>query len=82
MSYINHANMGDYRVAIQQFESGETAVPDVTIIRFVRQPSMVLAEPGAEPERLVDPRLDALAGTKERQESSLTPRSTRLVTFG
>jgi len=30
MSYINHANMGDYRVAIQQFESGETAVPDVT----------------------------------------------------
>jgi high affinity Mn2+ porin len=30
MSYINHANMGDYRVAIRQFESGETAVPDVT----------------------------------------------------
>jgi high affinity Mn2+ porin len=30
MSYINHANMGDYRVAIRQFESGETAVPDIT----------------------------------------------------
>src|SRR5437870_5882040 len=30
MSYINHANMWDYRVTIRQFESGETAVPDVT----------------------------------------------------
>src|SRR5437870_905390 len=30
MSYINHANMGDYRVAIRQFESGETAVPAIT----------------------------------------------------
>jgi high affinity Mn2+ porin len=30
LSYVNHANMGDYRVAIQQFESGRTAVPDIT----------------------------------------------------
>ena len=30
LSYINHANMGDYRTAIQQFENGQTAVPDVT----------------------------------------------------
>jgi high affinity Mn2+ porin len=30
LSYINHANMGDYRQAIQQFESGQTSVPDVT----------------------------------------------------
>ena len=30
LSYINHANMGDYRLAIHQFESGETPLPDVT----------------------------------------------------
>ena len=30
LSYINHANLGDYRQAIQQFESGQTSVPDVT----------------------------------------------------
>ena len=30
LSYINHANMGDYRQAIQQFEEGQTSVPDVT----------------------------------------------------
>lgn len=30
LSYINHANMGDYRQAIQQFESGQTSVPDIT----------------------------------------------------
>jgi high affinity Mn2+ porin len=30
LSYINHANMGDYRIAIQQFEHGQTLVPDVT----------------------------------------------------
>jgi hypothetical protein len=30
LSFVNHANMGDYRVAIQQFENGETAKPDIT----------------------------------------------------
>ena len=30
LSYVNHANMGDYRTAIQQFENGQTTVPDVT----------------------------------------------------
>jgi len=30
LSYFNHANMGDYRVAIQQFESGQTTAPDIT----------------------------------------------------
>lgn len=30
LSYANHANMGDYRVALQQFEAGQTTVPDVT----------------------------------------------------
>jgi high affinity Mn2+ porin len=30
LSYINHANMGDYRAAIRQFEDGQTSVPDVT----------------------------------------------------
>jgi high affinity Mn2+ porin len=30
LSYVNHANMGDYRVAIQQFESRQTAVPEIT----------------------------------------------------
>src|SRR5207248_291380 len=30
LTYINHANMGDYRAAIQQFESGQTSRPDVT----------------------------------------------------
>ena len=30
LSYVNHANMGDYRVAIQQFASGQTPVPDIT----------------------------------------------------
>ncbi len=30
LSYVNHGNMGDYRVAIQQFESGQTPVPDIT----------------------------------------------------
>ncbi len=30
LSYFNHANMGDYRQAIQQFEAGVTPLPDVT----------------------------------------------------
>jgi len=30
LTYINHANMGDYRAAIQQFESGQTSRPDAT----------------------------------------------------
>ena len=30
LSYVNHANMGDYRVAIRQFEEGQTSVPDIT----------------------------------------------------
>ena len=30
LSYVNHANMGDYRAAIQQFENGQTANPDIT----------------------------------------------------
>jgi hypothetical protein len=30
LTYFNHANMGDYRQAIRQFESGETATPDIT----------------------------------------------------
>jgi len=30
LSYVNHANMGDYRMAIQQFEAGQTPVPEIT----------------------------------------------------
>src|ERR1051325_2758551 len=30
LSYINHANMGDYRVAIEQFQNGQTPLPDIT----------------------------------------------------
>lgn len=30
LSYVNHADMGDYRKAIQQFESGQTTVPDIS----------------------------------------------------
>src|SRR5712692_148119 len=30
LSYINHANMGDYRVAVNDFLAGRTAVPDIT----------------------------------------------------
>jgi carbohydrate-selective porin OprB len=30
LSYVNHANMGEYRQAIQQFRAGVTTVPDVT----------------------------------------------------
>lgn len=30
LAYVNHANMGDYRVAIEQFQNGQTPVPDVT----------------------------------------------------
>ena len=30
LAYFNHANMGDYREAIRQFENGATAAPDVT----------------------------------------------------
>ncbi len=30
LSYVNHANMGDYRIAIEQFERGQTTVPDIT----------------------------------------------------
>jgi hypothetical protein len=30
LTYFNHANMGDYREAIHQFESGETTEPDIT----------------------------------------------------
>ena len=30
LSYVNHANMGDYRVAIEQFLAHETPTPDIT----------------------------------------------------
>jgi hypothetical protein len=30
LSYVNHANMGVYRQAIEQFRAGETEVPDIT----------------------------------------------------
>ncbi len=30
LSYVNHANMGDYRVAIEQYLAGETSQPDIT----------------------------------------------------
>jgi len=30
LAYVNHANMGSYRQAIDQFLSGETPVPDIT----------------------------------------------------
>jgi high affinity Mn2+ porin len=30
LAYFNHADMGDYRFAVQQFEAGKTPVPDVT----------------------------------------------------
>ena len=30
LSYVNHADMGDYRVTIRQFEEGQTSVPDIT----------------------------------------------------
>ena len=31
LAYVNHANMGSYRVAIDQFLAGETPVPDITV---------------------------------------------------
>ncbi|HYM00874.1 MAG TPA: carbohydrate porin [Blastocatellia bacterium] len=34
MAYVNHANMGSYRTAIDQFLSGQTPVPDVTAHSF------------------------------------------------
>ncbi|MGO9641466.1 MAG: carbohydrate porin [Candidatus Acidiferrales bacterium] len=30
LSYVNHANMGDYRVAIEQYLAGETPTPEIT----------------------------------------------------
>jgi len=30
LSYVNHGNMGDYRVAIEQYLAGETSKPDIT----------------------------------------------------
>ena len=33
LSYVNHANMGDYRVAAQEFVAGTVATPDVTLTR-------------------------------------------------
>ena len=33
LSYVNHANMGDYREAVQLFRSGVTPTPDVTVTR-------------------------------------------------
>lgn len=30
LSYVNHANMGDYQQAIDQYRAGQTAVPDIT----------------------------------------------------
>ena len=30
LSYVNHAHMGDYREAVQQYLAGETATPDIT----------------------------------------------------
>lgn len=33
LSYVNHANMGNYRDAINEFLDGETSTPDVTLTR-------------------------------------------------
>ena len=33
LSYLNHANMGNYREAIADFQRGETAAPDITLTR-------------------------------------------------
>lgn len=35
LTYFNHANMGDYREAIHQFEAGETTEPDITHHRLL-----------------------------------------------
>jgi high affinity Mn2+ porin len=31
LSYVNHAHMGDYREAVQQFLSGQVTTPDITL---------------------------------------------------
>jgi hypothetical protein len=36
LSYWNHADMGDYRAALAQFDSGQTPLPDVTDHPLVR----------------------------------------------
>jgi len=30
LAYVNHANMGSYRQAIENFQAGVTSVPDIT----------------------------------------------------
>ena len=33
LAFLNHANMGDYRQAAHQYESGDVSVPDITLSR-------------------------------------------------
>ncbi len=82
MSYINHANMGDYRVAIRRFESGETAVPDVTNHLFRTTTKYGF---GANLEQSLNGWLTAFGrfGWNEgRQESFAYTEVNQAVTFG
>jgi len=79
MSYINHANMGTIAWRLRNFESGETAVPDITNHPFRTTTKYGF---GANLEQRLNGWLTAFgafwAGTKGDGNRSLIPRSTRL----
>ena len=72
LSYVNHADMGDYQEAINLFLEGKTSTPDII---GTRQPGSVKYGFGANFEQQVTPslRLFSRAGWRQR-----TPRILRL----
>ena len=58
LSYINHANMGDYGDAIHRFESGVDSVPT---IEHTRQPGTIKYGFGVNAEQPISPTLRAFA---------------------
>jgi high affinity Mn2+ porin len=82
LSYINHANMGDYRQAIQQFESGQTSVPDIT-----NHPLTIAIKYGFG-VNLEQPITDSLTGfarfgwNEGRHESFVYTEANQSISFG
>ena len=69
LSYVNHANMGDYRQAIDLFLDGKTSTPDIA---GTRQPGNVKYGFGTNFEQQVTPslRLFSRAGWNDGQHES------------
>jgi high affinity Mn2+ porin len=69
LSYVNHANMGDYRQAVNLFLEGKTPAPDIVA---TRQPGSVKYGFGANFEQQVTPslRLFSRAGWNDGRHES------------